>query len=111
MKANHFDLCTGAPRLQGTAPVAPAVLAWLVAALLLLGGAPPGHAQTDSEPALGTVDDLTLLRNQAVDTDRTTTAADPVVLHRFRCGRSSEGWSRVIQGRAERDLEGACERR
>ena len=80
MKANHNDLCTGAPRLRRTASVAPAVLAWLVATLLLLGGAPPGHAQADSEPALGTVDDLTLLRNQAVDIDRTTTADDPVVL-------------------------------
>ena len=61
MNANHNDLCTGAPRLCGTAPVAPAVLAWLVATLLLLGGAPPGHAQADSEPVLGTVGDRTFL--------------------------------------------------
>jgi len=107
----HNDPGTGSPRPRTPASGVTTVLTSVVAALLLFCVAPHGHAQTDSEPALGTVDDLTLLRNQAVDTDRTTTAADPVVLHRFRCGRSSEGWSRVIQGRAERDLEGACERR
>ena len=80
MKANHFDLCTGAPRLRRTSPFAPAVLAWLVATLLLIGGAPPGHAQTGLVPDLGTVQDRTFLKDQAVDTDLSTTAADPVVL-------------------------------
>ena len=76
----HYDPGTGSSRPRTPASGIPAVLTSVVAALLLLSVAPHGHAQTDSEPVLGTVDDLTLLSGQAVDTDLTNSAADPVIL-------------------------------
>ena len=76
----HYDPGTGSPRPRTPAPGVPAVLTSVVAALLLLSVAPHGHAQTDLEPVLGAVDDQVFLKDQAVDIDRTTTAAEPVVL-------------------------------
>ena len=76
----HNDPGTGSPRPRTPASGVPAVLTSVVAALLLLSVAPHGHAQTDLEPVLGAVDDQIFLKDQAVDIDRTTTAAEPVVL-------------------------------
>ncbi|MCY3814465.1 MAG: putative Ig domain-containing protein, partial [Gammaproteobacteria bacterium] len=76
----HNDPGTGSPRPRTPASGVPAVLTSVVAALLLFCVAPLGHAQTDSEPVLGTVDDQTFLKDQAVDINRATTVADPVVL-------------------------------
>ena len=76
----HNDPGTGSSRPRTPASGVPAVLTSVVAALLLLCVAPHGHAQTDSEPVLGAVDDQTFLKDQAVDVDRTTTVANPVVL-------------------------------
>ncbi|MYE19514.1 MAG: hypothetical protein F4Y06_06300, partial [Rhodospirillales bacterium] len=76
----HNDPGTGSPRPRTPASGVPAVLTSVVAALLLFCVAPHGHAQTDLEPALGTVADQTFLKDQAVDIDRTTTTPNPVVL-------------------------------
>ena len=76
----HNDPGTGSHRPRTPASGVPAVLTSVVAALLLFCVAPHGHAQTDSEPVLGTVTDQTFLDNQEVDTDLTNSVADPLVL-------------------------------